>query len=109
MASITFITPDGARMEVRIKPGATVMEAAVARETPGIEAQCYGAGVCGTCHVYACGPLAAHLAPKSQWELEMLGNLPLARPESRLACQIRFEERFDGAEFRIPERQDAMG
>ena len=36
-------------------------------------------------------------------------NSPLARPESRLSCQLRFEARLDGAEFQIPERQDAMG
>lgn len=109
MFSIIFVTQDGERFAVPIKAGTTVMEAAVAREVPGIEAQCYGAGVCGTCHVYAPDILREVLPPKSAWEVEMVGNLPLERPESRLACQIRFEARFDGAEFLLPERQDAMG
>jgi 2Fe-2S ferredoxin len=109
MYTVVFITPDGERRAVPIKRGTSLMEAAVARETPGIEAQCYGAGVCGTCHVYASPAILDQLPAKSPWEAEMLANLPLARPESRLSCQIRFEERFDGAEFTAPERQDAMG
>lgn len=109
MFTVTFISQGGERFPVPIKRGASLMEAAVAREVPGIEAQCYGAGVCGTCHVYARGSILERLPAKSAWEAEMLDNLPLARPESRLACQIRFQEAFDGAEFETPERQDAMG
>jgi 2Fe-2S ferredoxin len=74
---------------------------------PGIEAQCYGAGICGTCHVYAQSDAAA-LPPVSDWEKDMLANLELARPQSRLACQIKFEAALNGFEFLIPERQDAM-
>jgi 2Fe-2S ferredoxin len=109
MSTIVLIKADGERITVPIKPGSSVMEAAVARNSPGIEAQCYGAGVCGTCHVYACPPMSDLLPPRSTWEEQMLANLPLAQADSRLSCQIRFEERFDGAEFRIPERQDAVG
>ena len=109
MATINFITHDEQHIAVSIKPGSTIMEAAVASAVPGIEAQCYGAGVCGTCHVYASGPLRDALPAKSDWEEEMLKGLPLAAANSRLACQIRFEDRLDGAQFRIPERQDAMG
>lgn len=108
MGTIRFVAPDGQRLEVRIKPSSTVMEAAVAGEVPGIEAQCYGAGICGTCHVYIEGPAAALLPPVSEWERGMLDSLDLANGASRLACQIQFAEVLDGAEFRVPERQDAM-
>lgn len=108
MGTVHFTTPQGQQVAVPVKPGNTIMEAAIAHEVPGIEAQCYGAGICGTCHVYAEGPLQADLPPVSQWERDMLGNLELARGESRLACQIRFEDALDGVAFRVPERQDAM-
>ena len=108
MGTIQFITPDGQRLTVRIKPGNTVMEAAVASDVPGIEAQCYGAGVCGTCHVYAEHPAAALLPPVSDWERGMLDGLELADVSSRLSCQIHFAEPLEGAEFRVPERQEAM-
>jgi 2Fe-2S ferredoxin len=108
MGTIIFIGDDGERVSVPIKPGTTVMEAAVAHEVPGIEALCYGAGICGTCHVYACEPMRELLPEKTDWEIEMLANLPLARAESRLGCRIAFAESFDGAEFRVPEQQDAQ-
>jgi 2Fe-2S ferredoxin len=108
MGSVTFILPAGERKAITVKPGNTVMEAAVAGEVPGIEAQCYGAGICGTCHVYALGVSGALLPPVSDWERSMLDNIELADGTSRLACQIRFTEELDGAEFRVPERQDAV-
>jgi 2Fe-2S ferredoxin len=105
---ITFVTWAQERIAAVIKPGTTIMETAVANQVPGIEAQCYGAGVCGTCHVYVSDCLRDLLDPPSAWEQEMLDRLPLTRPCSRLSCQIRFEERLAGAEFQVPERQDAM-
>jgi 2Fe-2S ferredoxin len=108
MGTVHFVTPTGERLSIGVKPGNTVMEAAVANEVPGIEAQCYGAGICGTCHVYAQAPSSEKLPAPTPWEQEMLENLELGRAESRLACQIRFEDALDGAEFIIPERQIAM-
>lgn len=109
MTSITFIGSDGTSRSVRIKSGTSIMEAAIDGDIPGIEAQCYGAGVCGTCHVYALEPMRDTLPPRSEWEIEMLAGLELAEPDSRLACQIRFEDAYDGGAFRIPERQDTLG
>ncbi|HMO69350.1 MAG TPA: 2Fe-2S iron-sulfur cluster-binding protein [Novosphingobium sp.] len=108
MGTITFTQPDGTSAAISIRPGNTVMEAAVAREVPGIDAQCYGAGVCGTCHVMVAEDVAPLLDPPSQWESDILACLELAGPGSRLACQIRFAEAIDGACFTVPERQDAI-
>ena len=108
MGTIIFIQPDASRSTISIRPGNTVMEAAVAREVPGIEAQCYGAGVCGTCHVIAGDDVHGKLDAPSPWEADMLGCLELAGPMSRLACQLRFSDALEGAEFSVPERQDAI-
>ncbi|ETI64250.1 2Fe-2S ferredoxin [Sphingobium sp. C100] len=109
MGTITFISPDGESRSIRIKHGTSIMEAAIAADIPGIEAQCYGAGVCGTCHVFAEPPMRSELPDPTEWETEMLSGVPLAGEGSRLSCQIPFEDRFDGAVFRVPERQDAIG
>lgn len=108
MGRITFIQPDGERVSVPIRPGNNIMEAAVAGEILGIEAQCYGAGVCGTCHVFVPEALAQLLPAPNTWEQDMLSCLELAGPGSRLACQVRFTDELDGAEFTAPERQDAI-
>lgn len=109
MSSIIFVSPDGTSRSVSIKHGTTIMEAAIAADVPGIEAQCYGAGVCGTCHIFAQQPIRDMLPAQTAWESEMLEGIPLVGEGSRLACQIPFEDRFDGAVFQIPERQDAVG
>ena len=84
------------------------MEAAVEHEVAGIEAQCYGAAVCGTCHVYVAEEWLEATGSKGEWEQAMLDALPLARPNSRLSCQIVLIDRLDGAEFVLPERQESL-
>ena len=90
------------------QPGTSLMEAAVENEVIGIEAQCYGAGVCGTCHVYAGEGWFAGTGSKTDWEQAMLDALPLARPTSRLSCQIVLSDQLDGAHFALPERQESL-
>lgn len=108
MVRITFTDQLGASTEIAHQPGCSVMEAAVEQEVQGIEAQCYGAGVCGTCHIYAEPDWFAATGSKSDWEQDMLAALPLSRPNSRLSCQIVLTDRIDGARFVIPERQESL-
>ena len=84
------------------------MEAAVEHEVAGIEAQCYGAAVCGTCHVYVEDGWLQASGCKREWEQAMLDALPLARSNSRLSCQIVLSDQLDGAEFVLPERQESL-
>lgn len=109
MVAITFIDHLNVAMAIDAPVGTSLMEVAVAHDIAGIEAQCYGAGVCGTCHVYVAPDWFGAAGAKSEWEQDMLDGLPLVRPASRLACQIRLDENLDGAMFALPERQDAMG
>ncbi len=71
----------------------------------GIEAQCYGACNCATCHVYVEGEWLDRLAPPSEQERDLLGALPLAEPRSRLSCQIKLSEALDGLVLHLPVRQ----
>ncbi len=84
------------------------MEAAVENEITGIEAQCYGAAVCGTCHVFVGEEWFERTGNKGEWEQAMLDALPLARANSRLSCQIVLSDRLDGAHFVLPERQEPL-
>lgn len=108
MVRMTFTDGEGRSVTIEQGPGASVMEAAVDREVQGIEAQCYGAGVCGTCHVYVADEWFAATGDKSDWEQDMLDALPLSRPTSRLSCQITVSEAIDGASFILPERQESL-
>ncbi len=108
LVRVTFTDQLGHSVSIDHPPECSLMEAAVENEITGIEAQCYGAAVCGTCHVYV-GPQWLEAAgEKSEWEQAMLDALPLARAESRLSCQIVLSDRIDGAGFILPERQESL-
>lgn len=108
MVKVTFTDRAGQSTSVDAGAGASLMEAAVEHEIAGIEAQCYGAGVCGTCHVYVGDNWLDATGEKSAWEQDMLDALPLARPNSRLSCQIVVCGSVDGAQFFLPERQESL-
>jgi 2Fe-2S ferredoxin len=62
----------GASHEVRCKTGQSLMQAAVAANVPGIEADCGGLMTCATCHVYVREPYASSLPAPGAEELGML-------------------------------------
>ena len=105
MAKITFIQPDGARLEVSAEPGLTVMEAAKLNNVPGIEAECGGACACATCHVYIDAAWREKVGKPADMEEDMLDFAFDVREESRLACQIKVTGELDGLVVTTPEKQ----
>src|SRR5688572_21333499 len=97
MASLNFQLSTGVGVSVEALPGGSVMEAAIADEVPGIVAKCYGAGVCGTCHVLVPLQWRDAAGPVSEWEAEMIDALPQKQPASRLSCQVTVRAELDGA------------
>ena len=81
------------------------MEAAIANDVPGIDADCGGACACATCHVYVDDERLKTLEPRGEMEEDMLDFAAGVAPESRLSCQLRVEPSLEGAVFRTPERQ----
>jgi ferredoxin len=65
-------------------------------------ATCGGMALCATCHVEVKKGIENMLQPTDA-ELDMLDTLPNSDNYSRLACQIRVEERLQGALFAIKE------
>src|SRR5690606_5844623 len=103
--TIIFETAQG-RREVQAKLGASVMETAVMNNVSGIEAECGGACICATCHVYADNVPEELLKPMSSEEDDMLDMATAERrPTSRLSCQLRVTPELDNQVFIIPENQ----
>jgi ferredoxin, 2Fe-2S len=61
-----------------------------------IKAECGGAGVCATCHCRVPSDWVARLPAASDEELAKLDEIPSANDNSRLACQINFNDSLDG-------------
>jgi 2Fe-2S ferredoxin len=99
-------TPDGPAIELAGKPGQSLMQAAVAANLAGIEADCGGLMTCATCHVYVREPHASHLPLPLQDEDSMLDfTASPRRPNSRLSCQIQLTEALDGLAVDLPASQ----
>lgn len=105
MVAITYISHDGSAHAVDAQPGLSLMEAAVRNNVPGIDADCAGACACATCHVFVDDAWRAAVGPASEMETVMLEFADGVRRESRLACQIRIIEAFDGLTVTLPEGQ----
>lgn len=106
MPKITYVQPGGERQTISVEPGATVMLTAVANSVPGIVAECGGAAMCATCHVYLDEASQALVPPVSEVENEMLESAASGRREnSRLSCQIVMSAGMDEVVVHIPSHQ----
>ena len=105
MPKITFVDHSGRAATVDAEIGQTVMEIAIKHGIPGIVAECGGACSCATCHVYVDEAWREATGEPSQMEEDMLDFAYDVRAESRLCCQLRVKEDYDGLVVRIPERQ----
>ena len=105
MAKIKYIEFDGREHEIEVKNGLSVMEGAVRRNVPGIDADCGGACACATCHVYVDEDFLDVTGRPSAMEESMLDFAENVQPNSRLSCQIRVSDDLDGLIVRLPENQ----
>lgn len=110
MIAINFVAtgdqPERATATIHCKTGQSLMQAAVAANLPGIEADCGGLMTCGTCHVYVREPHASQLPPASGDEQGMLDFTASPRQaNSRLSCQIELTQALDGLTVDLPPSQ----
>ena len=96
MARITYITPQGERLEVAVDDGYSVMEGAINNDVDGIVAECGGACACATCHSYIDEAWLDRLPRMDDMEDCMLDAAAERQPNSRLTCQIEVSEDIDG-------------
>lgn len=106
MPKITFILKDGSKKEVDAPLGLSVMEIAQKNKIDEIEGACGGSLSCATCHAYIHPDWYEKTLPEdgeiSEDEEDMLDLAFDLRKTSRLCCQIRIEEEFDGLEVAVP-------
>lgn len=105
MPKITYIEFNGTEHVIDGSVGATVMETAIKNSVPGIDADCGGACACATCHVYVDPAWSKVTGEASEMEEDMLDFAFDVRENSRLSCQIKITEDFDGLVVRLPEKQ----
>ena len=106
MAKITYIEHNGTEHVVDVANGLTVMEGARDNNIPGIEADCGGACACSTCHVYVAPEWVEKLPEIDPMEEDMLEfAFEPDETRSRLTCQLKVSDAFDGLVVQMPEKQ----
>ena len=106
MPKITYITPDGARHEVDVENGYSVMEGAINNNIEGIVAECGGACACATCHSYIDPAWLDKLPTMDSMEDSMLDAAFERQDNSRLTCQIEVNESLDGLVVHVAENDN---
>src|ERR1700692_2942044 len=107
-ANVIYISWSGETREIAVPIGNSVMEGAVNNSVDGIVAECGGACMCATCHVYVDEAWLPRLNPMDDTEAEMLNATAAERrANSRLSCQIPVSKELDGLIVRMPETQQS--
>lgn len=104
MPVITFIEFDGTEHQVDADPGMSVMQTAMKYDIPGIDADCGGSAVCGTCHCFV-EKAGGELPAIDPTEESMLGLRPDREANSRLSCQLMVSDALGDMTVRLPEFQ----
>ena len=108
MPTVNYVDPAGARQEVEVPIGQSLMEGAVRNGIVGVLAECGGNLSCVTCHVYIDDAWFDRVGPAQAGSLEdeLLDNVSAERlPSSRLSCQVRIGAELDGVVVRVAPRQ----
>mmetsp|Transcript_4970 Transcript_4970/g.7590 ORF Transcript_4970/g.7590 Transcript_4970/m.7590 type:complete len:135 (-) Transcript_4970:135-539(-) len=106
--NLTFVEGgSGDKIHVEATPGQTVLDVAVAHDID-IEGACGGEMACSTCHVILQKEYYDKLPEKCLEEEDMLDLAWGVTDTSRLGCQIKLTEEFEGAEFTIPAETNSM-
>lgn len=106
MPKVTYIATDGTETTLEARDGDSVMETAVKNGVKGIVAECGGACACATCHVYVDDAFVDVVGEAGPLEDDMLDGAAAERlPSSRLSCQIKMCDDFDGLCVRIAPEQ----
>jgi len=96
MVQVNFRCANGALRTISAATGASLMEAALIAEIEGIDGECGGAGMCGTCHVAIDDDWQARLSAPESDEREMIQSLGSEPGRTRLACQIAVSAALEG-------------
>lgn len=103
MPKLIVVTREGEEREVNGEAGLSVMEVIRENGFDELLALCGGCCSCATCHVHVDPEFAAKLPPMSEDENDLLDSSVSRDGNSRLSCQIRFNDALDGMKVTIAE------
>ena len=101
MGSINVILRNGATVQVPTDGDLSVMEAIRQAGVDDVLALCGGCCSCATCHVFVDPEMESIIPAMSEDENDLLDSSDHRNAESRLSCQIIFDDSLDGLRVTI--------
>ena len=105
MPKITYIDFQGKSNTIEVESGLSVMEGAIQKDIPGIDADCGGSMACATCHVYVEEKWLDKLPKAEEAEVDMIDMAHEPKKNSRLSCQLIVTDELEGLIVTTPEKQ----
>ena len=105
MTKITYIESTGNQKTIEVENGLSVMEGAIQKEIPGIDADCGGSMACATCHVYVEEKWLNKIPKAEEAEVDMIDVAFEPKKNSRLSCQLMVTDELDGLVVTTPTKQ----
>ena len=105
MPKITYKDYQGTSKTIEVDNGLSVMEGAIQKDIPGIDADCGGSMACATCHVYVEDKWFDKIPKPEDAENDMIDMAFEPKKNSRLSCQIIVSDELDGLEVTTPKKQ----
>ncbi len=105
MAKITYIDNEGSSRTIEVENGLSVMEGAIQKDIPGIDADCGGSMACATCHVYVEEKWLDKLPKAEDAEVDMIDMAYEPKKNSRLSCQLIVSDDLNGLVVTTPAKQ----
>ena len=105
MPKITYNDFQGNSKTIEVDNGLSVMEGAIQKDIPGIDADCGGSMACATCHVYVEDKWFDKIPKAEDAENDMIDMAFEPKKNSRLSCQIIVSDELDGLTVVTPEKQ----
>lgn len=96
MARLIITGRDGRQATIEGKPGWSVMENIRSAGFDELLALCGGCCSCATCHVHVDGEWLGRLPAMGPDEDDLLESSSHREANSRLSCQIEYDEALDG-------------
>jgi len=101
MPTLVVVTRDGTEKTVEGERGLSVMELIRDAGFDELLALCGGCCSCATCHVHVDSEFVDRVPAMSEDEDDLLDSSDHRNAESRLSCQIIFDDSLDGLRVTI--------
>jgi 2Fe-2S ferredoxin len=96
-----YVDCKGVVREITAFVGMTLMQVAQEHQIQGIDGDCRGKGVCGTCRIRLDDRAAERAGPPSGPERELLEFISTPKGHFRLGCQMRVSTQLSGAVIEV--------